>query len=153
MGSLEHAETELLNLLTFEWKRSTPYLNYKEIFLFAAIFHGEKFYVVGGKTKDQVLSDVATFDPKKEKWSRVGRLKFPRFDHKVDVIDDKIFMIGGSAFPEYCDLTNFACSMFTDAIFKNESSPTLYAFYPSNCKLGILIFAYTMYSAVVSFGS
>ena len=144
MGSLEHAETELLNLLTFEWKRSTPYLNYREIFLFAAFFHEEKFYVAGGKTKDEVLSDVAIFNPKTEKWNRVGNLKFPRFDHKASVIDSKVFIVGGSEFPEYCDLIDFACSMFTNAVFKNESNPKLYSFYPSKCKLGIFRFAYVV---------
>ena len=77
------------------------------------------------------------FNPKTEDWTRVGKLKFPRFDHKVDVIDDKLFIIGGSELPEYCNFNDFSCSIFTNVTFKYEDNPTLYAFYPSNCKLGI----------------
>ena len=138
MGSLEHAKTELLNLSTWKWKTSSPYFNYQQINSFEALFYKDKFYVIGGKTKTEILSLVARFDPNVEEWSRIGNLKFARFNLKADIIDYKLFTIGGLETPEYCDLTDFACSMFTDTVFKPENNPTLYAFYPSKCKLGIL---------------
>ena len=49
MGSLEHAKTELLNFSTWKWKTSSPYLNYTEIYSFAAVFYQYDFYVVGGR--------------------------------------------------------------------------------------------------------
>ena len=136
MGSLEHAETELFNLSIRKWKKSSPYFDYQQIYLFAACFYNNNFYVIGGKTRIQVLSSVAIFNPETEEWSRVGKLKFPRFNHRVDAIDDNLFIIGGSKFPEYCNLINFSCSMFTDATFQHENNPILYSFYPSNCNPG-----------------
>ena len=137
MGSLEHAKTELFNLSTRKWKKSSSYFNYEQIYSFAVCFYSDRFYIIGGKTKNDVLSFIAIFNPKTEEWKRVGKLKFPRVDHKVHVIDDKLFIIGGSEFPEYCNLVDFSCSMYTDATFNRENNPILYAFYPSNCKLGI----------------
>ena len=136
MGSPKHAKTELLNLSTWMWKTCSQYLDYQQVYSFAAFFYKDKFYVIGGKTKTEVLSAVSTFDPETEKWNQVGELKFPRFGHKIDVFNDKLFVIGGSEVTEYCDITNFSCTMFTDAIFKPENNPTLYPFYTSKCKLG-----------------
>ena len=136
MGDLEHADTELYGLSTLKWKKSSPYFNYRQIYSFSTFFYQDKFYVTGGKTKSEILSEVATFDVKTEKWSQLGRLKFPRFDHKIDVIGNKLFVIGGSKTPEYCDLTDFACSKFTDESFQHDNSLALYAFYPSQCELG-----------------
>ena len=138
MGGLEHAKAELFDMSTLKWKKSTQYFKYNELYSFAAFFYNDMFYIVGGKTNKEVLSVVATLSPKTEKWSQVGKLKFSRFDHKIELIDDKIFVVGGSEFPEYCDLTNFACSMFNDATFKHENNPTLYAFFQSSCQQGIL---------------
>ena len=137
MGSLDHAKTELLNLSTWKWKKSSPYPSHQQVHSFAAVYYQDKFHVVGGKTKNEVLSAVATFNPKTEEWNQIGKLKFPRFDHKLDLIDNKLFIVDGSPIPEYCDLSDFSCSMFTDATFKLEDRPTLYAFYPRKCKLGI----------------
>ena len=137
MGSLEHAETELLNLSTWEWNTYTSYFNYNQIYSFAVIFNQDMFYIIGGETKNEVLSLVATFNPETDKWSRIGVLKFPRSDHKINAIDNKVFIVGGSGIPEYCDLTyELACSLFTDADFNKESDPILYAFNPSICKIG-----------------
>ena len=137
MGSLKHAKTELLNFSTWKWKNSTSYFNYKEIYSFAAFFFQNKFYVVGGRTKNEVLSEVSTFNPLTEQWTQIGNMKFSRYDHTIDVIDDKLYIIGGSVFSEYCDLSNdFGCSVFTDARFEQKDYPTLYGFYPSKCELG-----------------
>ena len=137
MGSLDHAKTELLNFSTWQWKNSSPYLNYTEIHSFAAFFYRNEFYVVGGKTNNEILSVVATFNPITEKWTKIGNLKFPRFDHKTEVIGDKLYAIGGSENFEYCDLLNgFGCSVLTDAKFKQKDFPTLYGLYPSKCEPG-----------------
>ena len=138
MGSLEHAKTELLNFSTRKWKKTLPYLNYTEIYSFAAFFYQHEFYVVGGRTKNEILSTVTTFNPMIEKWTKIGDLKFPRYDHTVDVVNDKVYIIGGSETFEYCDLLNgFGCSLVTDAKFKEKDYPTLYGFFPSKCELGI----------------
>ena len=73
-----------------------------------------------------------------EKWTEIGNLKFPRFDHTIDVIGDKLYIVGGSEKTfEYCDLLNgFGCSLVTDAKFEQKDYPTLYGFYPSKCELG-----------------
>ena len=137
MGSLEHAKTELHSFSTLEWKESLPYLNYSEIYSFAVFFYHNAFYVVGGRTKNEVLSTVTTFNPMTEKWTEVGNLKFPRYDHTIDVIGDKVYIIGGSETFEYCDLLNgFGCSVLTNARFDQKDYPTLYGFYPSKCELG-----------------
>ena len=74
----------------------------------------------------------------KEKWIEIGNLKLPRYDHSIDVIGDKLYIIGGSENFEYCDLLNdFGCSLVTDARFEQKDYPTLYGFYPSQCELGI----------------
>ena len=137
MGSLQHAETELLNFSTWNWKSSLPYLNYTEIYSFAAFFYQHVFYVVGGSTKKEILSLVTTFNHMTEKWTIIGNLKSPRYDHSVDVINHKLYIIGGSKTFEYCDLSNgFGCSVLTDARFDLNDSPVLYGFYPSQCELG-----------------
>ena len=137
MGSLKHAKTELLDFSDWKWKKSLPYLNYTEIYSFAVSFYRYEFYVVGGKTKNKVLSEVATFNPITEKWSRVGNLKFPRFDHTIDIIGDKLYIIGGSENFEHCDLLNgFGCSVLNDMTMEQEDVSVLYGFYPSKCELG-----------------
>ena len=137
MGSLEHAKTELLNFSTWQWKKSLPYFSYTEMYSFAAFFYQQDFYVVGGKTKNEILSVVSTFNPITEKWTEVGNLKFPRFGHTIDVIGDKLYVIGGSETFEYCDLKNgFGCSVLTDARFEQKDYPTLYGLYPSKCEPG-----------------
>ena len=137
MGSLEHAKTELLNFSTWKWKTSSPYLNYTEIYSFAAVFYQYDFYVVGGRTKNEILSVVSTFDPVTENWTRIGSLRSPRYDHTIDVFSDKLFVIGGSKHFEYCDLLNsFGCSVFTHTRFEQKDYPILYGFYPSKCELG-----------------
>ena len=137
MGSLDHANTELLNFSTWQWKNSVMYYNYTEIYSFAAFFYRFEFYVVGGRTKNEVLSAVSTFSPITEKWTQIGSLKFPRFDLTIETIDDKLYIIGGSETFEYCDLSNdFGCAVFTDAKFKQEDYPRLYGLYPSKCEPG-----------------
>ena len=106
MGSLKHAKTELLNFSSWNWTESSPYLNYTEIYSFATFYYQNEFYVVGGRTKNEILSTVTSFDPMTEKWTQVGNLKFPRYDHTIDVIGDKLYIIGGSENFEYCDLLN-----------------------------------------------
>ena len=90
MGSLEHAKIEMLNLSTGKWKNYSSYLSFKQIYSFAAFFNQDNFFVIGGKTKNKVLSLVAKFNPKTAELNRVGKLKFPRFNHRVEVIDDKL---------------------------------------------------------------
>ena len=142
MGSLEHAKTELLNFSTWKWKESLPCFNFSEVYSFAAFFYRRDFYVVGGRTKNKILSVVSTFNPINEKWTRIGNLKSPRYNHAIDVISDKLYIIGGSETFEYCDLLNdFGCSLVTDARFKQKDYPILYGFYPSKCELGILTVA------------
>ena len=137
MGSLEHAKTELLNFLTWKWKESLPYLNYSEIYSFTAFFYNNHFYVVGGRTKNEVLSTVTIFNPITENWTEIGNLKFPRYDHTIDVIGDTLYIVGGSENFEYCDLLNdFGCSKLNDARFEQKDYPTLFGFYPSKCELG-----------------
>ena len=138
MGSLEHAKTELLNFSTWKWKESLPCFNFSEVYSFAAFFYRRDFYVVGGRTKNKILSVVSTFNPINEKWTRIGNLKSPRYNHAIDVINDKLYIIGWSETFEYCDLLNdFGCSLVTDARFKQKDYPTVYGFYPSKCELGI----------------
>ena len=138
MGSVDHAKTELLDFSSWKWKNSSPYLKYTEIYSFAVFFYRYEFYVVGGRTKNEILSTVTTFNPMTEKWTEIGNLKFPRFDHTIDVIGDKLYIVGGSEKTfEYCDLLNgFGCSLVTDAKFEQKDYPTLYGFYPSKCELG-----------------
>ena len=104
MGSRVHAKTELLDFSTWKWKNSRPYLNYTEIYSFAAFFYQNEFYVVGGRTKSQILSKVSAFNPIIEKWSQIGNLNRPRYDHTIDVTNDKLYIIGGLETFEYCDL-------------------------------------------------
>ena len=137
MGSPEHAKTELLSFSTWKWKSSLPYLNYTEIYSFVAFFYQYEFYVVGGRSKNEILSVVTTFNPMTEKWTRIGNLNFPRYDHEIDVINDKLYIIGGSETFEYCDLLNdFGCSVLSDAKFETEDYPTIYGFYRNECELG-----------------
>ena len=137
MGSLEHAKTELLSFLTWRWKNSLSYLNHTEIYSFAAFFFRYHFYVLGGRTKNEILSIVTTFNPMTEKWIQIGNLKSPRYGHTIDVFNEKLYIIGGSEILEYCDLLNgFGCSVLTNARFDQKDYPTLYGFYPSKCELG-----------------
>ena len=154
MGSLEHAKTEILNFSTWRWKKSLPYLNFTEIYSFAVFFYQDAFYVVGGKTNNEILSEVSTFNPMTKKWTGIGNLKFSRFDHSIAVINDKLYVIGGSETFEYCDLlNNFGCSLVTDARFEQKDYPTLYGFYPSKCELGILYPCIKKYAINVKFQS
>ena len=137
MGSLKHAKTELLNFSTWKWEQSSPYFNYTEFYSFAAIFFRNQFYIVGGRTKNEILSIVTKFNPMIEKWAQIGNLKFSRYDHTIDVINDKLYVIGGSETFEHCDLLNdFGCSLVTDATFEQKDYPTLYGLYQSKCEPG-----------------
>ena len=70
-------------------------------------------------------------------WTQIGNLKSSRYDHEIEVINDKLYIIGGSETFEYCDLLNsFGCSLSTNARFKQNDYSTLYGFYPSKCELG-----------------
>ena len=137
MGSQVHAKTELLDFSTWRWKDSLPYFNYTEIYSFAAFFFRHDFYVVGGRTNNEILSVVTTFNPITEKWIQIGNLKSSRYGHTVNVFNDKLYIIGGSATFEYCDFLNdFGCSVLTNTRFGQNDYPTLYGFYPSKCELG-----------------
>ena len=137
MGSLKHAKTELLNFSTWKWEQSSPYFNYTEFYSFEAVFYRNQFYVVGGRTKNEVSSIVASFNPMTDEWTQIGNLNFPRFGHTIHVIGDKIYIIGGSEPFEYCNLSkDYGCSGLTDATFEMKDNPILYGFYPSKCKTG-----------------
>ena len=137
MGSLGHAKTELLSLSTWKWKKSSNFFNYAEMYSFAAFSYQNEFFVIGGRTKNEVLSVAAKFNPITEQWSIVGNLKFPRFDHKINVIGDKLLVIGGSQTFEHCSfINNFNCSTFSNLTFKREDNLVLYSSHPSKCKTG-----------------
>ena len=137
MGSLKHAESELLKFSTWEWSESLPYWNYTEVYSFAAFFYHKEFYIVGGRTKNEILSVVTSFDPITKKWTQIGDLKSARYGHTVEVFNDKLYVIGGLKTFEYCDLLNgFGCSLVTDTRFEQKDYPILYKFYPSQCELG-----------------
>ena len=69
---------------------------------------------------------------------KIGNLKVQRFGHKIEVVENKLFIIVGAETFKYCDLVDdFACSVMTDAKFEQEDNPILYGFYPSKCELGI----------------
>ena len=139
MGSLEHAKTELLNFSTWKWKSSSMYLTFTEIYSFTVFYYQYEFYVVGGRTKNKILSAVTSFNPVSEKWTEIGNLKSSRYGHTIDVSSDKLYVIGGSETLEYCDLLNgFSCSVLTNARFEEKDYPQLYGFYPSTCELGDL---------------
>ena len=73
-----------------------------------------------------------------ENWTEIGNLKLPRHDHMVDIFNDKLYVIRGSEFLEYCDFFNdFGCTVLTNARFEQKDFPILYGFYPSKCELGI----------------
>ena len=137
MGSVTHAKTELLKFSNWQWKKSRPYLDYLEIYSFAVFFYRHEFFVVGGKTNNEVLSVVGKFNPMTEIWIQIGSLKFPRFGHTIDIIRNKLYVIGGSETFEYCDLTaGFGCSVLTDAKFEQKDYPKLFGLYPSKCTPG-----------------
>ena len=149
MGSVDHAKTELLDFSSWKWKNSSPYLKYTEIYSFAVFFYRYEFYVVGGRTKNEILSTVTKFLPMTEKWTKIGNLKVPRYAHTIDVMNDKLYIVSESDAFEYCDLLNsFACSLLTGARFEQKDFPTLYGFYPNKCELGNFQFLRCTYKHV-----
>ena len=139
MGSPEHAKTELFSLSTLGWEISSPFFNYTEVFSFAAFSYQNEFYVLGGRTKNIILSLVAKLYFNTGKWTQIGSLNFARFGHKISVINDKLIIIGGSKIFEHCKFyENFSCSTFGNITFTKEETLISYASYPSECKTGKL---------------
>ena len=147
IGSVSHAKLELFSLSTRKWKTSQNWsLNYPdftEYYSFATFYYRYEFYVVGGRTKNKVLSVAAKFNPITEKWIEIGTLKSSRFNHRVSIVGDKLFIIGGNYSElktnslEYCDFINgFDCT-FVNVTFEQRDHPILYGSYPSKYAKGI----------------
>eukprot|EP00253_Pinus_taeda_P000064 PITA_00064 len=63
----------------------------------SAVLQG-KLYVIGGAPFGKAaLRDVWMYDPRKNKWRRMASMSTPRFGCLVGVIDNKLYVVGGSS--------------------------------------------------------
>ena len=78
-GGLTNPNTELLDLSTWSWKQSTPYPTIDSIYSTATLYHEGLFYVFGGKTQDNEIRNIMTFDVLTETWSVAGNMASIRY--------------------------------------------------------------------------
>jgi len=62
---------------------------------FAAVALGDSLFVIGGKGLRGMLRSVEVYDLRTETWSFVDSLSTPRMDLTAQVVDGKIYAIGG----------------------------------------------------------
>lgn len=71
----------------------------------SAVWQG-KLYVIGGAPFGKAaIRDVWMYDPRKNKWRRVASMSTPRFGCLVGVINNKLYVVGGSGM---CHLTGYS---------------------------------------------
>jgi kelch-like protein 10 len=57
-----------------------------------------KIYAIGGRAfGSSPLSDNDRYDPVSDTWTPLAPPIVPRYDHSAAVVEDKIYLIGGSA--------------------------------------------------------
>ena len=60
-----------------------------------AVIHGNKIYVIGGFTGQQILNSVEVFDIETQEWTLGPSMNTPRSGVKAVVYRQKIFALGG----------------------------------------------------------
>ena len=59
------------------------------------IEYENKFYLLGGRTNENVLDDVEIYDPVQNEWTEAQSLRNEREGHSVCFFNDHIYTIGG----------------------------------------------------------
>ena len=110
---LSHNSCEIMTFNTEKWRSVDPYSYEKHFQNSAAVYFQSGFFFFGGakswhsiSTQRESLDRIAKLDTKTYKWSAVGKLNTPRADHSVILIDNEVYLFGGSgSFPlEKCSL-------------------------------------------------
>ena len=86
-----HSKTELLRISDWTWSNNhAKYPYWTDISKYATIMHNEMFLIFGGfshqKTigdKSDAKSDIARYNPKVDKWTKLGNLNAERSTHDV----------------------------------------------------------------------
>ena len=84
------SSVEWLNSLADKWQYGEPMKTPRK--WFAAVYHQNCIYVIGGKTqeKDNALSTTEKYDPIEGRWTFVCELNFARYFHNASVLQNKI---------------------------------------------------------------
>ena len=116
-----NAKTEILSG-AWSWTESTTYPFHESISYSPILFLRSTFYVFGGYT-DKEVSTIATFNPKSEKWTKLGDLETARNAHGVIAFQDYLLVLGGNNHK----MTE-KCTLSENAIYCNSTDQKLYAF-------------------------
>lgn len=96
-NSSVQSTVEVYDTVSNTWMTKTPMSIPRMQFGMEII--GGKIYVIGGcgadPTTDNTLATVEMYDPAKNEWTKKASMKTPRFSFQTEVIDGKIYAIGG----------------------------------------------------------
>ncbi|NDI36084.1 M56 family metallopeptidase [Chengkuizengella sediminis] len=108
-GDYTLSSTEVYDPETDTWTLLANMNKPREDFSIGVI--DEKLYVVGGFNgnfmryrKENYLSSVEVYDPQTDTWTQLTSMNQPRDNHATEVIDEKIYAIGG--YYDYNHLSN-----------------------------------------------
>lgn len=114
-----NSKTELLRLSDWSWSNNhAKYPYWTDISNYATIMHNEMFLIFGGFSRQYTIhdkknakSDIARYDPKSDKWTKLGNLNAERSTHDV-IISGNAFLIIGDG--KYRTTTTEACVLIAN---------------------------------------
>jgi hypothetical protein len=71
----------------------------------AASVVNDKIYIIGGTSGPDIFDNVEVYDPSTDSWESKSPLPDPRWGHSSDVVEGKIYVMGG-CLPETGDAAN-----------------------------------------------
>lgn len=95
-GNNGMSDVDIFEPLKNQWSTQTQYMNKSRINAAAAVHEGN-IYVFGGRDRGNNVAEIERYDPLNEQWDIIGTMPTPREAFCVEVVDGKIWMIGGTA--------------------------------------------------------
>ena len=124
-------------MLDWEWKTSKSVPNKTFIHSFAVIAYQDEFLITGGFDNYGVTVEIMKFNPLTEIWSLVGNLESGRYGHSAVILNDQLYVIGGSSNSEICEIKhNFTCLSLANTKFEKNDFPKPYDYNPQECDPG-----------------
>ena len=123
-----HNHAEIYNASSLSWKVRPSYPYAPSITNYAIQAVGNQFIIFGGVnfkhcsfhssrtfSSDCISSTIASYNPFKNEWHNLGKLKTPRYGHSVALVNNQFIVIGG-VYP--------AKNNFTETYLFNEDKVT-----------------------------
>ena len=85
---------EIFDLIQNKWTTSNLRLLTKRCG-HSTVAYDEKLFVIGGHSKEHVLSSVEVYSSKTNQFSFVAKMNIPRFNFGCCVVNSNLYVIGG----------------------------------------------------------